>query len=85
MGIEIASNRLAVINQRNTNARYVDLLLYDTTHLSSPKLIENASIAGNYVSARLTGGNLYAIIQQPSFRYRSLRQLDGSNARGDGK
>ncbi len=77
LGIEIAPNRLAVINQRNTNATYIDLLLYDTTHLSSPKLMENASIAGNYVSARLSDGYLYAIIQQPSFQYGPYGNLTG--------
>ena len=77
LGIEIAPNRLAVINQRNTNATYIDLLLYDTTHLSSPNLIENASIAGNYVSARLSDGYLYAIIQQPSFQYDPYGNLTG--------
>ena len=78
LGIEIAPDRLAVINQRNTNASYVDLLLYNTTQLASPKLIENASIAGNYVSARLSDGYLYAIIQQPSFQFDPYGNLSGA-------
>jgi len=69
LGIDISPNRLAVINQRNSNATYIDLLIYDTTNPSAPKLMENESIAGSYVSARLTQGYLYAIIQQPSFQY----------------
>jgi len=77
LGIEIAPDRLAVINQRYTNASYVDLLLYNTTQLASPKLIENASIAGNYVSARLSDGYLYAIIQQPSFQFDPYGNLSG--------
>ena len=69
LGIEIAQNRLLVINQRNTNATYIDLLLYDTTNLSAPKLMENESVAGNYVASRLAGGYFYAIIQEPSYNF----------------
>ena len=67
LGIEVSQNRLLVIDTRNSNASYVDLLLYDTTDLSSPKLMQNESIAGNYVAARLAQGNAYAIVQQSSF------------------
>jgi inhibitor of cysteine peptidase len=70
-GIEIAQNRLLVVNERNTNASYVDLLLYNTTNLYSPKLMENESITGNYVAARLVGDYLYAIIQEPSYVFNS--------------
>ena len=45
----------------------VELLLYDTTDLASPKLVQNVSIAGSYVAARLADGYLYAVIQQPSY------------------
>jgi uncharacterized secreted protein with C-terminal beta-propeller domain len=69
LGMEITQNRLLVINQRNTNATYIDLLLYDTTNLSAPKLMENESIAGNYVASRLAGGYFYAIIQEPSYNF----------------
>ncbi|HVB12054.1 MAG TPA: beta-propeller domain-containing protein [Nitrososphaerales archaeon] len=67
LGIEIAQNRLLVINQRYTNASYIDLVLYDTTNLSAPKLMQNMSIAGNYVASRLTQGYFYAVIQEPSY------------------
>lgn len=69
IGIEIAQNRLLVINQRNTNASYVDLLLYDTTNLSAPKLMENESVAGNYVASRMADNYYYAVIQQPSYTF----------------
>jgi inhibitor of cysteine peptidase len=69
LGIDISLNRLAVINERSSNATYIDLLIYDTSNPSAPKLMENESISGSYVSARLTQGYLYAIIQQPSFQY----------------
>ncbi len=75
-GIEIAQNRLLVINERSTNTTYVDLLLYNTTDLSAPKLMENESIAGDYVAARLADGYLYAIIQEPSYIF------NGPNATG---
>jgi len=67
LGIEIAQNRLLVINQRSTNATYIDLVLYDTTNLSAPKLMQNMSIAGNYVASRLAAGYFYAVIQEPSY------------------
>ncbi|MDA4130436.1 MAG: beta-propeller domain-containing protein [Thaumarchaeota archaeon] len=78
LGIEISLNRLAVINQRNSNMTYIDLLLYDTTNLASPKLMENASIAGYYVAARLSQGYLYAVIQQPSYQYDNSGNLTGA-------
>lgn len=71
LGLEISQNRLLVIDQRNPNwtINYVDLLLYDTTNLSSPILIENNSVLGNYVAARLADGYFYAVIQQPSYQF----------------
>ena len=69
LGLEVDQNRLMVIDQRNTNATYVDLLLYDTSTLSSPKLIQNVSIAGSYVAARMAQGYVYAVIQQPSYSF----------------
>jgi inhibitor of cysteine peptidase len=76
LGIELSQNRLLVINQRNANTTYIDLLLYNTTNLSSPRLMENESIAGNYVAARLVGDYFYAIVQEPSYLF------NGSNATG---
>jgi inhibitor of cysteine peptidase len=70
LGIEISQDRLLVLNQRNgNNTSNIDLLLYNTTDLSSPVLFENYSIVGNYVSARLVDGYLYAVIQQPSYQF----------------
>jgi inhibitor of cysteine peptidase len=45
----------------------VELLLYDTTNLSSPKLMQNITIPGSYVGARLADGYVYAVVQQPSY------------------
>ena len=69
IGLEIAQDRLMVIDQRNSNATYIDLLLYDTSNLSSPRLVANTSVAGTYVAARLAQGYFYAVIQQPSYSF----------------
>lgn len=45
-----------IIVQRNPNATYVDLLLYDVGDLSSLGLTQNMSIQGSYVAARLAQG-----------------------------
>jgi uncharacterized secreted protein with C-terminal beta-propeller domain len=77
-GIEITQGRLMVIDQgyaNNTN--YIALLLYNTTNLSAPKLIQNVTVAGNYIAARMSQGYLYAIIQQPSYSFN-----DQGNATG---
>jgi inhibitor of cysteine peptidase len=76
-GIEITQNRLLIINQRNTNTTYIDLLLYNTTNLSAPKLMENESIAGNYVASRLAQGYFYAIIQEPSYTFNNSGNATG--------
>jgi len=55
----------------------IALLLYNTSTISSPSLIANVSIAGDYVAARLADGCLYAVIQQPSYTF-----ADGGNATG---
>ncbi|MHB8566726.1 MAG: beta-propeller domain-containing protein [Nitrososphaerales archaeon] len=77
IGIEIAQNRLFVINQQNSNATYIDLLLYNTSSPSQPQLIQNLSIAGNYVSARLSGNYVYAVIQQPSYTFNNNGNATG--------
>jgi uncharacterized secreted protein with C-terminal beta-propeller domain len=70
LGIETAQDRLLVFNQRYSNATSnVDLLLYDASNFTSPKLIGNMSIAGTYVAARLAQGYAYAIVQQPSYQF----------------
>ncbi|MDG6922478.1 MAG: beta-propeller domain-containing protein, partial [Nitrososphaerota archaeon] len=68
-GIEITQNRLLIINERYTNTSHVDILLYNTTNLASPSLMQNESISGNYVASRLANGYLYAIVQQPSYTF----------------
>ncbi len=47
----------------------ISLLLYDTSHISSPKLIANVSISGDFVAARLADGYLYAVIQQSAYTF----------------
>ena len=69
LGIEVSQDRLLVINQRSSNSTYVDLLLYDTSNLSSPQLMENMSIEGSYEAARMAQGYLYAVIQQASYQF----------------
>jgi inhibitor of cysteine peptidase len=69
LGIEVAPGRLLVIDQRYTNTTYIGLLLYNTSALSSPTLMGNETVAGNYVAARLAQGYLYAIVQQPSYQF----------------
>jgi inhibitor of cysteine peptidase len=75
LGLEISPARLMVIDQRVSNASYIDLLLYDTSTVSAPRLIQNVSVAGSYVAARLAQGYFYAVIQQPSYVFGN-----GSNA-----
>jgi uncharacterized secreted protein with C-terminal beta-propeller domain len=78
IGIEIAQDRLMVIDQGYTNnTTYIGLLLYNTSSLSSPKLIGNVTVAGAYVAARMAQGYLYAIVQQPSYSFN-----DQGNATG---
>jgi inhibitor of cysteine peptidase len=77
LGIETSQNRLMVIDQRSSNATYIDLLLYNASNLSSPRLMENVSIAGSFVAARLSQDYFYAVVQQPSYRFDN-----GGNATG---
>ena len=66
LGLESAQDRLMVIVQTGSWAGAIELLLYDTSSLASPVLMQNVSIAGNFVGARMADGYVYAIIQQPS-------------------
>lgn len=77
LGIEISPNRLLVINQRTSNTTYIDLLLYNTVNLSSPALMANMSVAGNYVAARLAQNYTYAVIQEPAFQFDSSGNATG--------
>ena len=77
LGMEISRDRLMVIDQRSANTTYIDLLLYDTSVPSSPRLMGNTSIAGTYVAARLAQGYIYAVIQQPSYRFNDKGNASG--------
>jgi len=67
LGIQTSTNRLMVVGQKSGTNQSVELVLYDTSNLSSPKLVTNATIPGTFVAARFAGGFLYAVIQQPSY------------------
>ncbi|MDA4119487.1 MAG: beta-propeller domain-containing protein [Thaumarchaeota archaeon] len=56
-----------IMYQQTSGASAVELLLYDVSNLNSPKLMQNESIPGAYVAARLADGYVYAVIQQPSY------------------
>src|SRR5881628_664066 len=77
LGMEISRDRLMVIDQRSANTTYIDLLLYDTSVPSSPRLMGNTSVAGTYVAARLAQGYIYAVIQQPSYRFNDKGNASG--------
>jgi uncharacterized secreted protein with C-terminal beta-propeller domain len=77
-GIEIAQGRLMVIDQGYSNGTTnIGLLLYNTTNLSSPKIMENVTVAGTYVAARMADGYLYAIVQQPSYNFNNQGNATG--------
>ncbi|MBI3859588.1 MAG: beta-propeller domain-containing protein [Thaumarchaeota archaeon] len=71
-GILISSGRLVVIGNGLVNySRYgyvqtADVFLYDVANASEPSLIRHLSVNGTYVDARLNGGYVYAILQQPT-------------------
>ena len=83
VGLEITQGRLMVIAQSNSyvpiyagvngvpssssSTPNVQLLLYDISVLTSPRLMENVTVPGTYVAARMADGYLYAVIQQPSY------------------
>jgi uncharacterized secreted protein with C-terminal beta-propeller domain len=49
----------------------IDLLLFNTANVTSPRLVANVSVAGDYVAARLADGFLYAVIQQSAYTFSS--------------
>ena len=69
LGIETIQDRLMVILQTASGVGAVELLLYDTASLASPVLMQNVTIGGSYVGARMADDYLYAIIQQPSYTF----------------
>jgi inhibitor of cysteine peptidase len=66
-GLEISRDRLLVIDQIYSGSSSVGFLLYNTTDISLPKLIQNVTIDGNYITSRLAQGYFYAVVQQPSY------------------
>jgi len=78
IGIEIAQGRLMVIDQLYANGTTsIGLLLYDTSSLSSPRLVSNVTVSGAYVAARMAQGYLYAVVQQPSYSFNSQGNATG--------
>ena len=77
LGLEIAQDRMMVIDQKGGATPVVELVLYDVSDLTSPKLMQNSSIPGSYVAARLADRCVYAVIQQPSYVFN-----DQGNATG---
>ncbi len=71
IGLEMVQDRLMVIVQKNAATPSVGLMLYDTSSLSSPKVMQNVTIAGSYVAARMADGYVYSVIQQPSYVFNS--------------
>ena len=69
LGLESAPNRLMVMVQTGSWMGGIELLLYDTSSLTSPVLVQNVTIAGNFVGARMADGYVYAVIQQPSYTF----------------
>jgi uncharacterized secreted protein with C-terminal beta-propeller domain len=67
LGLESAQDRLMVVVQTGSWAGAIEFLLYNTTSLASPVLMQNVTMTGDYVGARMADGYLYAIIQQPSY------------------
>lgn len=75
IGLEVIPGRLMVLGQAGGGGYWsgpgavgrVELLLYDVSDLSAPRLIQNDSVTGTYVAARMAGGYVYAVIQQPSY------------------
>ena len=78
LGIEISDGRLMVIDLTSGNGTQdIGLLLYNTTNLTSPALMDNVTLPGSYVAARMTQGYFYAIVQQPSYSFNSQGNATG--------
>ena len=69
LGLESVQNRLMVIVQTGFWTGSIELLLYNTTSLASPVLMQNVTISGNFVGARMADGYVYVVIQQPSYTF----------------
>lgn len=70
MGLFLSGDRLVVFETgpvASAQLYYdqpVNLMLYDVSHPSAPILLKSISVDGSYLSSRLAGGFVYAIIQQ---------------------
>ena len=69
LGLESVQNRLMVIVQTGSWTGAIELLLYNTTSLASPILMQNVTVSGNFVGARMADGYVYVVIQQPSYTF----------------
>ena len=77
LGLYISQGRLVVLenDQRIINNTYVwyspvvNFMLYDDTNASAPILLRTLSLNGTYVDSRLSGGFVYAVVQQPTYVY----------------
>jgi uncharacterized secreted protein with C-terminal beta-propeller domain len=78
LGLEAIQNRLMVILQTTSEVGAIEMLLYDTTSLASPMLMQNVTIAGDYIGARMADGYFYAIIQQPSYTFNDQGNATGA-------
>ena len=77
IGLEIAQDRMMVIGQKAGANSTVELALYDVSDLASPRLMQNSSVPGSYVAARLADGYLYAVVQQPSYTFNGQGNATG--------
>ena len=90
-GVLISPGRLVVIEEGQLNASkwgYVQtasLFLYDVTDVSAPSLMKVISVNGTYVDARLSGGFVYAIVQQPTEQWANGNSTVTPPAVRDGK
>ena len=71
-GLFMSSGRLLVIlggisSPYGAWSGLTSLVLYDVSDPSAPHQMKVVSVRGNYVDSRLTGGFVYAILQQPSY------------------
>ncbi len=92
MGIFLAPQRLVVIQSAQVNnskygyyTQQESLMLYNTANVSSPVLMRDVSVVGSYINARLSGGYVYAIFQQPTQTYENGTAVVASPTVFDGK
>ena len=72
LGLLLSDSRLIVIESGNSNRSHwwtqsTSLIVYDVSDPANPAEVRVVSVEGSYIDSRLTGGYLYAVLQQPSF------------------